>query len=887
MVPILIAIIIIVLVLVTVFVIVPAVQKKQTAEDKALADAIAAQKKAERDALLAQQDAEAQRLKAEEIEKKRQQAIQDALAAKNALDAANAAYNDMIAQAAQRKAILQSMINEAEASVDGAKRLYDEALASTDEQAIAAALEAYNKAMNDAEALKAQADAIVDSLDNATETAATVVHNAEQDVSNTQQAEQDAAAILAEQLAAQQAAQKAADDLAAQKAEADLIAQQAAIEAARIKDLGENCTTNANCKSNYCKNGKCANKSNEYDACDSNNDCVSGLSCNNGKCWKIHAEGGSCNSGTDCSAGLICMNNVCAKPRNEYEACNSDNECAGTLTCKNNKCWQVHALGGSCANGSDCSTGLICYDNKCDLPHDEYGVCRDNSDCASGLLCKDNKCWKIHGEGGSCNNGTDCNSGLICYDNKCAPLRKEYESCGMNEDCASGTCKSNKCWMIHNEGGSCADNTDCSSGTFCYNQKCEKLRSTGQACNNDSECVSGNICVNKISVPTQSIPTANLRYLMKFKNKSTGKYLCLKPGTTTGLAYLSDGSGNECSWRTKIVDSKLQIIRNLNNNSIGTKLQSYIGYSADTWPADTKWNLLEEELIKNNYYSKDYAPGVQSNIDDVTGGCLTYENGLVKTGSPYCYNGLNKWSAEYVNELNCLSNAECPSGTCKDNICLNKLGEWCNQNEQCASGVCDSLTCINPIKIGDKIAITSVTSAGKRYLYECGPRILGSPYGTAWSVANAVFTPNYNGDGLHIWRIIGVSTANGTAPTTTTEVILQNTSSGRVLVYGGSSTGCNATYANSTDNTAFDVFTDPIHTSANQVWKFIEFTGTLKHGTVVALENRVKYNGTSPQYLRECSVDKTSCGGVITKWASTSNARPNVGGNAYFTLEKV
>lgn len=229
-------------------------------------------------------------------------------------------------------------------------------------------------------------------------------------------------------------------------------------------------------------------------------------------------------------------------------------------------------------------------------------------------------------------------------------------------------------------------------------------KKTGELCSVDRDCTIDNICAGGVCLPDLGVINLNnVRYNLKFKNLDTGKYLCLKPGVTQDLAYASDRSNpNECVWRTKINgDGKLQIIRNLNNNSIGPKLQAYIGYSSDNKSLDTKWNYIDDsKVLKNNYYSIDYPAGVQSNIDAYTGGCLSNINAdAIKAGTAMCSANNNKWIPEYVSSSNCLADSECPSGKCTNNMCLSKDGEWCNVPESCASGICTDLKCASPAPI--------------------------------------------------------------------------------------------------------------------------------------------------------------------------------------------
>lgn len=894
-----IALVIIGLVLLTIYVIIPATKKNKSNSNTSTPHP--AKSQSEIDAEIAAANAKAAEEASRQAELKRQEDAEKLEQAAANLAAANAKYSAESGKSATNILQLESQLLLVDEQVKYAKDLYDLAISTSNETYITNAENTYNKTLNDAnaartrinnliavekqkeqdalaaqqaalEAQQAAAKAFAESELAAQQNAlvaqqAAAAASAAADALVAEQAAQQAAAqqaaqqAAANQLAAQQAAaQQTADILEAQQAAAALAAQQATTQAEQQAAL-ERAAALAAQQAEAAQ--RAAQLAAQQAAAQQAAELAAFQAAEAAKYPRI--PGGPCSANADCISGY-CKNDKCVNRVTEPSACDTKHDCVDGLECVNNKCWRLRSENETCANKSECN-GLECVDNKCWRLRNEYDACETNGQCSAGLSCKNNKCWKVH---------------------------NEYESCSDNTDCSAGlSCKDNKCWKIHGENESCLDATDCSGGLPCVNSKCWRPRTTGQACASDAECVSGNICVNKVSLPKQGITNlANLRYLMKFKNQTTGKYLCAKPYRTPAQVYTdATGADGDCQWRTKVEDGKLQIIRNVgSNHSIGPDAVGIWNiYSGDTWPGDTKWNLLEDELLKNNYYAKDYPPGVRSNINDVTGGCLVDDASVVKTGSSRCTAAgvANKWKAEYVNELNCLSNAECPSGSCVNNICLNRLDEWCNpnneENKYCKSGVCENFKCASEIKAGDRIMITSISSVGKRYLYECGPRIRGASNGVAWSNPATTFTST-GGNGSHIWWIVGVP--GGTSITNTSEVLLQNTSSGRMLVYGESSAGCNATAAPGPyGNFAFDVYTE-LNGQGNERWKFIEFTGNLKHGTTIILQNKTSYNGAW-QYLRECSVDKTSCGGTTTKWASTSYTKPNVGGNPYFKIEKV
>lgn len=144
---------------------------------------------------------------------------------------------------------------------------------------------------------------------------------------------------------------------------------------------GENCSSNSDCKSNNCLNGKCK-----------------GLVLN-----------ASCKANIDCDVGLYCnlISKACANQLGLGEKCFTENDCLNTATCNNSKCINYYTIdnGTQVTNPNACSSGMYYQDPSsftitCDVKTLDSSECGDNQDSCTYKYLTSNKI-----ENGSC----DCN----------------------------------------------------------------------------------------------------------------------------------------------------------------------------------------------------------------------------------------------------------------------------------------------------------------------------------------------------------------------------------------------------------------------------------------------------------------------------------------------
>eukprot|EP00727_Mastigamoeba_balamuthi_P012598 m51a1_g7961 hypothetical protein (329) ;mRNA; r:226672-227780 len=135
--------------------------------------------------------------------------------------------------------------------------------------------------------------------------------------------------------------------------------------------LGESCTTDYTCMSNYCKNGVCGVP--DYKTI--------GSAC--------HSRGNL----DDCSPGLVCRESVCTVPKPNGTACTDSEECRAKQCTDAHFCIDpyVQPVGGPCTSNTDCALGLCCavgfaakeYSlGVCLEPPPEMHIpCKGDSDC--------------------------------------------------------------------------------------------------------------------------------------------------------------------------------------------------------------------------------------------------------------------------------------------------------------------------------------------------------------------------------------------------------------------------------------------------------------------------------------------------------------------------
>ncbi|GGI56894.1 hypothetical protein [Winogradskyella haliclonae] len=129
--------------------------------------------------------------------------------------------------------------------------------------------------------------------------------------------------------------------------------------------IGGKCTTNIECKSGYCLNGKCSTTLTIGSKCISNFLCSSGY-CLNSKCSATLVLGSKCTSNVSCNSGY-CLNGKCTTTLPIGSKCISNFSCNSGY-CLNRKCTNTLPLGSKCTSNVSCNTGY-CLNKKCTDKH--------------------------------------------------------------------------------------------------------------------------------------------------------------------------------------------------------------------------------------------------------------------------------------------------------------------------------------------------------------------------------------------------------------------------------------------------------------------------------------------------------------------------------------
>ena len=273
-----------------------------------------------------------------------------------------------------------------------------------------------------------------------------------------------------------------------------------------------------------------------YEACNNNKDCISGL-CYNTQCIKKNIPKlGDCKYDKECfingETKFKCHRGKCYfSYRLKNESCTEDHECASGL-CRNNKwesekCFDNANNTVSAENEDDClknnnkclrvkqNTGLPCDENiecKSDFCYEDpiwnskycivpYGhKCKNHGDCQTGLQCKsiDNnspkKCirWNLEYPS-TCNFDSECKF-YSCINNKCLRNKRvrNGEFCYEDIECQSENCLDNKCLNKKTDFGECSSDEECNENSKCENEYCRKK--LGAECKYDYHCLSHLSC---------------------------------------------------------------------------------------------------------------------------------------------------------------------------------------------------------------------------------------------------------------------------------------------------------------------------------------------------------------------------------------------------------
>lgn len=171
---------------------------------------------------------------------------------------------------------------------------------------------------------------------------------------------------------------------------------------------GLRCNANKDCSSEFCKNGRCAEptcadgfKNQDETATDCGGSCAPAAACETGI---------ACEVNEDCKSEF-CKDGLCADhcASGKTEADETDKDCGGA---------ECGACGDDqrCRQGSDCES-LICFNNRCQAATCSDKVQnQDESDKDCGGACSnEDKACPISAR---CNEGADCES-YVCNKGKC------------------------------------------------------------------------------------------------------------------------------------------------------------------------------------------------------------------------------------------------------------------------------------------------------------------------------------------------------------------------------------------------------------------------------------------------------------------------------------
>ncbi|ODM17675.1 hypothetical protein SI65_06463 [Aspergillus cristatus] len=196
---------------------------------------------------------------------------------------------------------------------------------------------------------------------------------------------------------------------------------------------GAQCGGDLECKSNFCKNGRCA-----INQCKTDQDCPGQLCSRNGKCitGQLH-DNHACEQDNQCRSGK-CGNGKCTPGTGYYGArCSSARECNAGLICTKSE----YFAGGE----------RSCLDPKISGGGQAGNPCERNSDCQKGLECTDQR---TPGEklndlfGGFGRPQQDPRDHFLCTkppQEQCTGLKR---ACITDSQCCSRNCKTTEIFFI-------------------------------------------------------------------------------------------------------------------------------------------------------------------------------------------------------------------------------------------------------------------------------------------------------------------------------------------------------------------------------------------------------------------------------------------------------
>jgi hypothetical protein len=369
--------------------------------------------------------------------------------------------------------------------------------------------------------------------------------------------------------------------------------------------VGAVCTTDAECSSGFCVDGRCCGVSasacaGSCQACDvagkegtcsavtgaphaGHASCAGGYACNAGAC-RI-----GCGGDADCDAASHCVSGACAPRLGNGKTCASSSECL-TGNCVDGTCCDApcgglcqacdlpgkkgtcsptvgapHGTRGSCGGlgaGTTCGTQCDGVDvaachypgvsTPCSATACTSGYETHPSFCDGGGACKDvpiscgaYACDAIACKK-SCATRSDCAAGYTCKGASCVPFADLGVACASGTDCASGFCTD----------GVCCGSQSCGAGSSCaldaHKGTCAKVQ--GASCAIDAECGTGH-CVDGVCCESAcggqcqacDVP-GQLGKCVAAKGKPHGTRAACAKGTDPCSEALCDGTdGTKCA----------------------------------------------------------------------------------------------------------------------------------------------------------------------------------------------------------------------------------------------------------------------------------------------------------------------------------------------------
>ena len=223
--------------------------------------------------------------------------------------------------------------------------------------------------------------------------------------------------------------------------------------------------------------------------CSQDVQCLTGQFCNNGSCQTKQTNGSACQSANQCTSGL-CSDNVCTSTSGCTVAadCGADTACT-TRICVNFVCGTSFVLAGTAVQNQtigDCKTAvcngsgaITSSANNADLPD-------DGNQCTTDLCSNGNPLYLAAPSNTPCSGGV-CNGTGACV--QC----NTTADCGTGTQCTTPSCIENSCVQVQQPNGSaCSDDNACTQLDVCQSGICSGLNPV--TCAPQDQCHDAGFC---------------------------------------------------------------------------------------------------------------------------------------------------------------------------------------------------------------------------------------------------------------------------------------------------------------------------------------------------------------------------------------------------------